>query len=75
MGHENHANATDLGEWLTLEEAAKYLRKPRSWMYDNVHRERIPHVVLGRQYRFSARELDAWMRNKTAYRMATTTPT
>lgn len=51
--------------WMTLQEAAAYIRKPASWMYDNVHRQEIPHVRLERQYRFHRQSLDRWLLAQT----------
>lgn len=47
--------------WLTLPEAAAYLSKPASWMYDNAQRLGIPHTRLGREYRFRIDLLDEWL--------------
>ena len=51
--------------WMTLREAADYIRKPASWMYDNVHKQSIPHVRLERQYRFHRLQLDRWLIKQT----------
>lgn len=51
--------------WMTLQEAAEYIRKPASWMYDNVHTLAIPHVRLERQYRFHRLQLDRWLLKQT----------
>lgn len=47
--------------WLTLNDAASYLSKPPSWMYDNAQRLGIPHTRLGREYRFRIDLLDEWL--------------
>lgn len=47
--------------WLTLSEAALYLSKPNSWIYDNVQKMGIPCSRLGKQYRFKVDLLDEWM--------------
>lgn len=47
--------------WMTLKEAADYIRKPPSWLYDNTKKERIPHLRLERQYRFHRESLDQWL--------------
>jgi excisionase family DNA binding protein len=52
--------------WLTLSEAAAYLGKPASWMYDNTQRRRIPHMRLGREYRFRIDLLDEWLIKQVA---------
>lgn len=58
--------------WLTLSEAASYLGKPNSWVYDNVRKLGIPFVPLGRQYRFSTEQLDQWMLKQMENRLSTT---
>ena len=52
--------------WLTLSEAAAYLCKPASWMYDNTQRLEIPHTRLGREYRFRLDLLDEWLTKRAA---------
>jgi hypothetical protein len=34
------------------------------WLIANLHRWQIPHVKLGRQYRFRINELDVWMNQR-----------
>lgn len=48
-------------KWLTTSEAAEYLGTNKRWMKANIHNLGIPHVKLGRQYRFKASELDKWI--------------
>lgn len=48
--------------YITTEEAAAYLAKPPSWLYQNARRLGIPRTPLGRQWRYRRTELDAWMR-------------
>lgn len=52
--------------WLTLKEAAAYLSKPASWMYDNVQRLDIPRRKVGREYRFRIDLLDEWLDQQTS---------
>ena len=47
--------------WLNLKEAAHYISKPESWMYENIQKYGIPHAKLGVQYRFQTAQLDSWM--------------
>jgi excisionase family DNA binding protein len=42
-----------------VDELATYLQKPKSWVYDNAHE--IPHMRVGREYRFRASEVNAWL--------------
>ena len=44
---------------LTVETLAEYLGKPKSWVYDNAHE--IPHMKVGREYRFRKSEVDLWL--------------
>lgn len=52
--------------WLTLKEAAAYLSKPASWMYDNAQRRGIPFRKIGREYRFRIDLLDEWLDQQTS---------
>ena len=42
-----------------MDELAAYLKKPKSWVYDNAHE--IPHIRVGREYRFRLSEVLAWL--------------
>jgi excisionase family DNA binding protein len=44
--------------WLTLEEAAKYLKMGKSTLYDLARKGSIPAHKMGREWRFDAEELD-----------------
>lgn len=46
-------------ELLTVDELAAYLKKPKSWIYDNNHE--IPHFMVGREYRYRLSEVLAWL--------------
>ncbi|WP_162795421.1 helix-turn-helix domain-containing protein [Nonomuraea lactucae] len=43
----------------TVDDLAAYLGSPKSWVYDNAHE--IPHVRVGREYRFRQAEVDLWL--------------
>ncbi|HTA32998.1 MAG TPA: helix-turn-helix domain-containing protein [Solirubrobacteraceae bacterium] len=47
--------------WLTVVEAADYLRAPKSRVYSLVSAKRIPHVKDGSRTLFRRSELDAWL--------------
>jgi excisionase family DNA binding protein len=47
--------------WLTTEEAAEYLGTNKRWIKANIHNLGIPHVRLGRQFRFRMSDLDKWL--------------
>ncbi|MFI5003818.1 MAG: helix-turn-helix domain-containing protein [Solirubrobacterales bacterium] len=49
--------------WLTVGEAADYLRCPKSRVYSLVSAGRIPFVKDGSRTLFSRSELDAWLHN------------
>lgn len=49
--------------WLTVGEAAEYLRCPKSRVYSLVSAGRIPFVKDGSRTLFSRGELDAWLHN------------
>jgi excisionase family DNA binding protein len=48
-------------EIFSLKEAADYLGKPRSWLYNNIGILGIPHVKIGQQYRFIKADLRNWL--------------
>ena len=60
--------------WLTMKEAAFYIGKPVSWMYDNTHKLQIPHCRLERQYRFQTKELDSWLESRSMYKQEGSSP-
>ena len=49
-------------EWLTVAEAANYLRCPKSRVYSLVSAKRIPFVKDGSRTLFSRGALDEWLR-------------
>ncbi len=48
--------------WLTLEEAARYLKMGKSTLYDLARKGNIPAHKMGREWRFDADELDRWIK-------------
>jgi len=48
--------------WLTLEEAAKYLKTGKSTLYDLARKGNIPAHKMGREWQFDAAELDEWLK-------------
>ena len=48
--------------WLTLEEAAQYLKMGKSTLYDLARKGKVPAHKMGRAWRFDAEELDDWMK-------------
>jgi excisionase family DNA binding protein len=49
--------------WLSLAEAAEYLRCPRSRLYSLVSARRVPHERDGTRLLFRRSALDAWVRD------------
>lgn len=50
-------------KWLTLKEAAEYLKMGRSTLYKLVRQNRVPVHKAGREWRFDAAELDEWLKS------------
>ena len=56
-------------KWLTVIEAAQYLKMGRSTDYKLAQEGKLPSHKLGRQWRFHAKELDKWLKSgKLAFR-------
>jgi excisionase family DNA binding protein len=53
----------EVARWLTVAEAAEYLRCPTSRVYSLVSVKRIPFVKDGSRTLFDRGELDAWLHN------------
>lgn len=51
---------------LDAEQAGALLNVPPSWVLAQARADRIPHVRLGRDVRFDADELWAWVRERAA---------
>ena len=50
-------------DWLTIEELASYLKKPKSTLYKLVVARRLRGYKVGRSWRFDRAEVDAWVRS------------
>jgi excisionase family DNA binding protein len=48
-------------ELVTVDQVCELLRVTRSWVYDEVEAGRMPCVRLGRQLRFRASAIEAWL--------------
>jgi len=55
------ASRVNVDEWLSVQEAAHYLRCPRSRIYALTSAKRIPHHHDGSRLLFRRSELDAWV--------------
>lgn len=52
------------GELMTVEDVARFLRVPESWVYEHARRRRIdrlPHYKIGKYLRFAEREIVEWL--------------
>ncbi len=49
--------------WLTVIEAAQYLKMGRSTVYKLAQEGKLPTHKVGRQWRFDAKELDEWVKS------------
>jgi len=50
-------------KWLTVIEAAEYLRMGKSTVYRLLSQGKIPAHKVGQQWRFDATQLDEWLRS------------
>ena len=50
-------------KWLTVIEAAEYLKMGRSTIYKLAQEGKLPAHKVGRQWRFDAKELDTWIKS------------
>ena len=53
-----------IGEVLTIEELAAYLKIPKSTLYKLAREERVPSDKVGRHWRFQKRAIDRWLEGK-----------
>jgi excisionase family DNA binding protein len=51
------------GEWLTIEETARYLQLGKTVLYDLAREGTIPSNKVGSKWLFSKKDLDAWVRS------------
>lgn len=51
-------------DWLTIEELAKYVKKPTSTLYKLALSRRLPGHKLGRSWRFDREEVDLWLKSQ-----------
>lgn len=50
---------------VSVEEIAKILSVPPSWVYRMTAREEIPHIHVGRYVRFYVHEVMEWIRSQS----------
>jgi excisionase family DNA binding protein len=63
------AGAQEEDHWMTVEEAAEYVRCPKGRLYEHVSRDVVPYERDGRRLLFRRSELDIWVRNGGAKRL------
>ena len=56
-------NAPTNGSLLFAEDVAAMVGMTRDWIYAETRAGRIPHVTLGRYYRYRPESIDAWLRD------------
>lgn len=54
----------ELGEILTIDELATYLKIPKSTLYKLVREKRIPSQKIGRHWRFRKGAIDRWLEER-----------
>lgn len=59
-----------MGELITLEEAADYLRVNKKTIYRLLEAGKIPATRVGRQFRFDRGAIDAWLRDSSVIHKA-----
>jgi excisionase family DNA binding protein len=50
-----------IGEILTIDELAAYLRIPKSTLYKLAREGKVPSNKIGRHWRFQKRSIDRWL--------------
>ncbi|MBW8740592.1 MAG: helix-turn-helix domain-containing protein [Streptomyces turgidiscabies] len=50
---------------MTVDDVADYLNKPRSWVYGNWQREKIPFRKVGQALRCRPGDLEKWLDGQT----------
>jgi len=53
-----------MANWLTLKEAAQYLKMGKSTLYEFARKGNVPAHKIGRAWRFDTEELDGWLKGK-----------
>lgn len=55
------SGANDNGSLLFAEDVAALTGMTKEWIYAETRAGRIPHVALGRYYRYRRKSIDAWL--------------
>ena len=59
-----------LDDLLTVDEVAKYLKVPKSWIYERTRTGAIPVRKIGRHIRIPKTEFLAWIESKSMKEVA-----
>ena len=62
--------STMSGRLLTAEQVAELLGVPKSWVYEQSRRGRIPTVTLGRYRRYRVEAVEEWIKDQENRRTA-----
>lgn len=58
-------NKTTTAEpFVGTKEAAEFLGKPRSWLFNNAERLGVPRYQIGNQWRYRLSEVAAWVESQ-----------
>ena len=58
-------DAQDMYCW-DVHDVGAYLKRPASWVYDNVRKLGIPHSKIGQALRFRPRDVVSWAENQAS---------
>jgi excisionase family DNA binding protein len=50
---------------LDVHQLAEYLNVSKSWIYDQIRSNELPHSKLGKYLRFRRRDIDKWIETKS----------
>lgn len=57
---------TKSDELMNVKELAQYLKAKDSWIYEKVHKKKIPFLKAGRFLLFKKKDIDQWLKNPYA---------
>ncbi len=59
--HRRIEPGSERDELMTAEELAERLRMTRAWVYSETRLDRIPHLRLGRYFRYRRSTIESWI--------------
>ena len=59
--HPAPLQGSERDELMTAEEVAERLRMTRAWVYSETRLDRIPHLRLGRYFRYRRSAIERWI--------------